>query len=115
MATVFAKQESPFIGPKVGGLATKLSWYARRQMFKILMKLGYISPQTTVLDVGVTSDQREDCNFFERLYPYCEQITAVGMEDASYLEQRYPGLRFVQANGRDCPCGQCQKTEGFCA
>jgi 2-polyprenyl-3-methyl-5-hydroxy-6-metoxy-1,4-benzoquinol methylase len=67
------------------------------------MQLACPTTQTTVLDVGVTSDRREDSNFFEKLYPYPQNITAVGLEDASFLEQDYPGLKFIQADGLNLP------------
>lgn len=67
------------------------------------MRLYSASPSQTVLDVGVTCDRREDCNFFEQWYPFLHQITAVGMEDAAFLEQDYPGLKFVQADGLNLP------------
>jgi hypothetical protein len=101
--TVSVDKDSPYIGPKLGGFATKLSWYARQKMFKSLMQMAYVTPETTVLDVGVTSDRREDCNFFEKLYPYPHNITAVGTEDASFLEQDYPGLTFVKTDGSRLP------------
>lgn len=101
--TSSVQHDSPYIGPKLGGFATKLSWHARQKMFKSLMRIAGITPETTVLDVGVTSDQREDCNFFERLYPYPHNITAVGTEDASFLEQDYPGLTFVKTDGSCLP------------
>jgi ubiquinone/menaquinone biosynthesis C-methylase UbiE len=56
-----------------------------------------------VLDVGVTSDRREDCNFFEKLYPHKDKITAVGMEDAAFLEEEYPGLKYVRSDGLSLP------------
>jgi SAM-dependent methyltransferase len=50
---------------------------------------------TTVLDVGVTSDTRQpESNYFERLYPYPTQVTAVGTEDGSHLTGQYLGLRY---------------------
>ena len=94
---------SEYVGPKLGGFATKLSWYARQKMFDLLMGLANPSADTTVLDVGVTSDSREDCNFFEKLYPYKDKITAVGMEDAAFLEEQYPGLKYVRSNGLSLP------------
>jgi ubiquinone/menaquinone biosynthesis C-methylase UbiE len=30
-------------------------------------------------------------------------VTAVGVDDASFLETAYPGMRFVKADGRDLP------------
>lgn len=100
---VSVDKDSPYIGPKLGGFATKLSWYARQKMFKSLMQMAHITPETTVLDVGVTSDRRQDCNFFEKLYPYPHNITAVGTEESSFLEQDYPGLTFVKTDGSRLP------------
>jgi SAM-dependent methyltransferase len=101
--TVTENNSSEYIGPKLGGFATKLSWYARQKMFDLLMALANPSGDTTVLDVGVTSDRREDCNFFEKLYPYPHKITAVGMEDAAFLEEEYPGLKYVRSDGSSLP------------
>jgi hypothetical protein len=101
--TVTENNSSEYVGPKLGGFATKLSWYARQKMFDLLMALANPSGETTVLDVGVTSDRREDCNFFEKLYPYPQKITAVGMEDAAFLEEEYPGLKYVRCDGLTFP------------
>ena len=101
--TVTENKSSEYVGPKLGGLATKLSWYARQKMFDLLIALANPSAHTTVLDVGVTSDRREDCNFFEKLYPHPDKITAVGMEDAAFLEEEYPGLTYVRSDGLTLP------------
>jgi SAM-dependent methyltransferase len=101
--TSSAGQDSPYIAPKLAGFGTKLSWYARQKMFNTLMRVADITPDTKVLDVGVTSDRRLDCNFFEKLYPYPHNITAVGTEDASFLAQDYPGLTFVKTDGSSLP------------
>jgi SAM-dependent methyltransferase len=53
--------------------------------------------ETTVLDVGVTSDQAyQESNYFEQMYPYPQKITCVGTEDGSHLPQRHPGLTYLQ-------------------
>ncbi|WP_448600205.1 class I SAM-dependent methyltransferase [Thermoleptolyngbya sp.] len=96
-------QNSNYVQPNLLGLVSKLSLYARRRMVRSLLELAQPTPDTTVLDVGVTLDRREDCNFFEKAYPYPGRITAVGLEDASFLEQEFPGLKFVQANALDLP------------
>ena len=101
--TLTENNSSEYVGPKLGGFATKLSWYARQKMFDLLMALANPSADTTVLDVGVTSDRREDCNFFEKLYPHKDKITAVGMEDAAFLEEEYPGLKYVRSDGLSLP------------
>jgi 2-polyprenyl-3-methyl-5-hydroxy-6-metoxy-1,4-benzoquinol methylase len=101
--TLTENHSSEYFGPKLGGFATKVSWYARQKMFYLLMELANPSADTTVLDVGVTSDRREDSNFFEKLYPYKDKITAVGMEDAAFLEEEYPGLKYVCSDGLSLP------------
>ena len=101
--TVNKKNSSEYIGPKLGGFATKLSWYARQKMFDLLVSLANPSADRTVLDVGVTSDRREDCNFFEKLYLHPDKITAVGMENAAFLEEEYPGLKYVRSDGLTLP------------
>ena len=68
--------------------------------------LGALSPasEDDVLDVGVTNDRLHDhSNYFEAWYPHSSHITAAGLEDASFLEELYPGVRFVQADALDLP------------
>jgi hypothetical protein len=73
-------------------------------MFKTFLATTGIQPEDTVLDLGVTSDRSySHSNYFEAWYPYKNRITACGVDDASFLEEVYPGLRFVQADGRDLP------------
>lgn len=101
--TTYQEPSSEYVGPKLGGFATQLSWHVRQKMFASLMQLAQPTAATTVLDVGVTSDRREDCNFFEKLYPYPQKITALGTENASFLEQEFPGLTYVRGNGLTLP------------
>jgi hypothetical protein len=96
-------EHSSYVQPNVGGFVSKISWYARKKMFNSLMRIAAPTATTLILDVGVTSDQRQDSNFFEKLYPYSQNITAVGLEDASFLEQDYPGLKYVKADGLSLP------------
>jgi SAM-dependent methyltransferase len=84
-------------------LVEKISWAARKKMFKSLVQIAQPTPKTTVLDVGVTSERREASNFFEKLYPYTRNITAVATEDAYFLEQEFPGLKFIKADGLNLP------------
>ena len=74
-------------------LASRLSLHVRQKMFRRFMEVMRPGPETTVLDVGVTSDERyRESNYFEQLYPYPHNITSVGTEDGSHLAIRYPGL-----------------------
>jgi SAM-dependent methyltransferase len=59
-------------------------------------------PETSVLDVGVTSDERfRESNYFEQMYPFPQNITCVGTEDGSHLALRYPGLVYRQVRSGD--------------
>jgi methyltransferase family protein len=63
-----------------------------------------IEPEHSLLDVGVTSDRSyASSNYLESWYPYKGRITAVGLDDAAFLEALHPGLRFVRANGLALP------------
>jgi hypothetical protein len=87
-----------------GSLPTRVAKRQRRLMFERF--LGALSPGDTedVLDVGVTNDRLHDhSNYFEAWYPHKSRITAAGLEDASFLEEAYPGVRFVQADARHLP------------
>jgi 2-polyprenyl-3-methyl-5-hydroxy-6-metoxy-1,4-benzoquinol methylase len=89
--------------PGVLGLTSEVSWQARKKMFAWLMEVVQPTSETTVLDVGVTSDRRQDSNFFEKLYSHSSKITAVGLEDAYFLEEDFPGLKYIKADGLSLP------------
>jgi SAM-dependent methyltransferase len=77
--------------------ASRLSYRVRRKMFRLFMTSIRPRPDTRVLDVGVTSDERhKESNYFEQLYPYPHNITCVGTEDGSHLSERYPGVQYRQ-------------------
>lgn len=85
-------------------LAVKTGLRVREHMFQSFMSALQPAPAETVLDIGVTTDQDYSVsNYFERLYPYKDRITASGLGDASFLEQQYPGLQYVWANALDLP------------
>ncbi|HOV80012.1 MAG TPA: methyltransferase domain-containing protein [Bacillota bacterium] len=92
-----SKKSSPYY-THCGGvpLASKISFYARRKIFDLFMAVVQPGPDTSVLDLGVTSDDTfPESNFFESFYPYPQKITCAGTEDGSHLEARHPGLRFI--------------------
>jgi len=75
-----------------------------RIMFQSFIELSGINTGHTVLDVGATSDQSyTHSNYLEAWYPHKHQVTAVGIDDGHFLETLYPGMRFVQADGRALP------------
>ena len=85
-------------------LSVRIAGQARRRMYDRFLERTSIRPSETLLDVGVTSDQTyESSNYVEAWYPYKDKITAVGIDEASFLEQLYPGLTYRRADGRQLP------------
>ena len=85
-------------------LAIKIANFQRRRMYDRFLRSTGIAAHETLLDVGVTSDQTyASSNYVEAWYPAKNKITAVGIDDAKFLEQLYPGLRFIEANGLNLP------------
>jgi len=80
-------------------LATAVAYRARLKMYQLFVTLMSPKSDDKILDVGVTPDRTlKDSNFFEALYPHPSMITATSIEDASFLEDVYPGIRFVQTD-----------------
>ena len=66
-------------------------------MFETFMRTMQPDSSHKLLDLGVTKDDTTPgTNFFEALYPYRQNLTCAGVEDAGHLEEKYPGVRFVQ-------------------
>jgi len=85
-------------------LPARVARYQRRKMFRAFMDFAAVAPGDTILDIGTTSDRLYDhSNYFEAWYQDKRSVTAVGLDDAAFLAQQYPGLRFLRADGRDLP------------
>lgn len=85
-------------------LPIKLAHYQRRRMYARFLEAATPNESDTIIDVGVTSDREYDhSNYFEAWYPHKSCITAVGIDDASFIETEYPGVRFVFADGCSLP------------
>lgn len=89
--------------PNPGNLVSRLALSVRLKMYEKLIETVKPDSTTKILDVGVTNDKREESNFLEKLYPHKENITAVGLEDAFFLEKEFPGLKYIKADGCDLP------------
>lgn len=97
-------------------MVSAVSQRARQRMFQFFMETAQITSETRVLDVGVTPDRSlPEFNFFEQLYPYKNRITATSIEDAAFLEEQYPGLRFVQTKGNILPFEDGEFDVVFCS
>jgi hypothetical protein len=89
---------------KPESLPVKITGHQRHKMYNYFIESMQIQPCDTVLDVGVTSDRGYDhSNYLEAWYPHKVQITAVGIDNAEFLESISPGVKFLRADGRDLP------------
>jgi ubiquinone/menaquinone biosynthesis C-methylase UbiE len=87
-----------------GSLAVRLASAVRERMFQMFLAEFQPNQEDSVLDVGVTSDQSySHSNYFEALYPYKDRITAVGMQEASFLQTQFPGVKFLLADALALP------------
>jgi len=85
-------------------LPARIARHQRRKMFRAFIAFARPGATDTILDIGVTSDRGYDhSNYFEAWYRDKRRVTAVGLDDASFLAQIYPGVRFVRADGRELP------------
>ena len=92
--------------PDANSIPARLAAYQRRRMFQRFTSAFGTDPGQTIVDVGVTSNEAYELdNFFEVLYPNKSAITAIGLEDGSHLEVKYPGLRFVRVPVGPLPFG----------
>lgn len=79
----------------VGKLASEISLKARKKMYQILMS--QFPNLDSILDLGATSESMvPEATYLENFYPDSSKITAAGIEDASHLEKKFPGLKFVK-------------------
>ena len=68
----------------------------RRQIIDCFIKTMLPKETDLVLDLGTANLPEPLENIFEYYYPYKHRLIAVGIEDCTFLEAQYPGLRFVQ-------------------
>lgn len=102
MATAAPNEQYNLAAPD--SLPIRIAAKARRKLLDMFIDICAVKPSETILDVGVTSDRTyASSNYLEAWYPHKDKITAVGLQDAKFLEEMYPGVRFVEADGRDLP------------
>lgn len=85
-------------------LAVLIATWQRRNMYGRFVEDCKITSSDSILDLGVTSDRSYvSSNYLEAWHPNKAQITAAGIDDASFLEVQFPGVKFVFANGLSLP------------
>ena len=90
-------------------LADEISLRSRQLKLRLFLAELQPTAETTVLDVGADElafGEGGGCatmNFFEELYPWPDQITALGLHDGEGFRARYPGIRYVQGDACALP------------
>lgn len=94
----------------MSSFAGMISARSRARKFDLFMELVGPSENDTVLDVGVDPGGYGDdllgvgtTNFFEAMYPWPRQITALGLHDGVAFTKRHPGVQYVQGDGTNLP------------
>lgn len=73
----------------------------RRRMYEMFVESMRPRETDRVLDFGISNLPEPMENIFEHHYPHPHRITAVGIEDCAFMEQRCPGLKFVRIKPQD--------------
>jgi hypothetical protein len=97
-------------------VASRVSMRSRERKLQLFLDLLQPSPETTVVDVGVTDapfGAGSTDNFFEARYPWPERITAVGHTELDRFAAAFPQVRVVRADGRELPFGKAEFDLGF--
>lgn len=90
--------------------------WSRERKLRLFLELLEPGPATSVVDVGVTDapfGSGSADNFFEALYPWPGQITAVGVTELDRFRAAFPGVRAVRADGRVLPFADDEFDIGF--
>jgi SAM-dependent methyltransferase len=97
-------------------VASRVSLRSRKRKLELFLESFEPGPASSVVDVGVTNaafgDGSSD-NFFEALYPWPEQVTAVGATELDVFAAAFPRVRAVRADGRDLPFADGEFDFGF--
>ncbi|EKD70824.1 MAG: hypothetical protein ACD_46C00383G0002 [uncultured bacterium] len=89
---------------KPGSYVDKLILKKRMEMFDLFLKEFPIDACNNVLDVGVTAEKSAiSANFFEENFRDKNKITALSNQNASFLEETYPGLQFKLGDAKKLP------------
>jgi methyltransferase family protein len=94
-----------------------LAFQVRRRIFERFMRECTPGPEARVADFGVSGHRDHPVHyFFESLYPYRRQVTAIGRaaEEAGWFEEAFPGLRFLEADLREIPLPDGYFDYGIC-
>lgn len=97
-------------------IRSRVSMSARARMYTLFIQKMKPCAKDTVLDVGVTPDTSLiESNYFEKLYPHKDKITATSIENVSNLKQLYPQIKFITTSAYSLPFKDHQFDILFCS
>jgi SAM-dependent methyltransferase len=70
--------------------------HARYNMMRLFFDKMRPTAETTIVDIGVSDDENDGANFFEKNYPWPHQITCAGLGPGHAVKQRYPEIAYQQ-------------------
>jgi SAM-dependent methyltransferase len=97
-------------------VASRVSLRSRERKLELFLSELRPGPETSVVDVGVTDAPfggGSTDNFFEALYPWPGQVTAVGHTELDRFAAAFPAVTAVRADGRHLPFADAQFDVGF--
>jgi SAM-dependent methyltransferase len=84
--------------------AQQFSVANRERKWRLFLETIAPSSAMTLLNVGYTNREFSPSdNLLEKLYPYPERITALGIEEPTEYARRYPSVRVVKYDGTRFP------------
>lgn len=96
--------EQTYSSGKAKSWRDRAEFSARMKIYNGLEATVPLLECASILDVGATADDTKDSsNFFEKTFPHPERITALSDQDASWMEEKWAGLKFVQGNALHMP------------
>jgi len=79
-----------------GSLAERLLIRARDSIYRNFLTIMRPTPDSAILDFGVSTVMGAGANLLERLYPHPGRITAVGLDDGAAFTGAFPPVRYVR-------------------
>ena len=81
-------------------IADRISKYNRERKWNFFKSKFSFTGQTSILDVGFNNVEYSDIdNYLEKVYPYPEKITALGITDPTPFQERYPKVKAICYDG----------------
>jgi hypothetical protein len=98
MAATRSGDEQYYEAVPPGSFAERLLIRARDRIYRDFMAMARPTPDSSILDFGVSTVVGAGANLLERLYPHPGQVTAVGLGEGGAFVRAYPLVRYVRVD-----------------